>query len=68
MKMTVFWDVTPCSLAEIIGRRLTSAYCLHHQGDEAVMMEAVSTSKTSVSIYQTTQRNFLTGSHIQNNL
>jgi hypothetical protein len=31
MKMTVFWDVTPCSLAEI-GRRFRGAYYLHHQG------------------------------------
>jgi hypothetical protein len=32
-KMTVFWDVAPCSLVEI-DRRFTGAYCLHHQGDK----------------------------------
>jgi hypothetical protein len=33
MKMTVFWDVAPCSLVEI-GLRFRGAYCLHHQGDD----------------------------------
>jgi hypothetical protein len=28
-KMTVFWDVTPCSLVEI-DRIFRGAYCLHH--------------------------------------
>jgi hypothetical protein len=32
MKMTVFWDVAPCSLIEIY-RRYRDAYCLHQQGD-----------------------------------
>jgi hypothetical protein len=32
MKMTVFWDVVPCSLLEI-DRRFRGAYCLHHQDD-----------------------------------
>jgi hypothetical protein len=31
MKMTVFWDVSPCSLVEVY-RRFRGAYCLHHQG------------------------------------
>jgi hypothetical protein len=35
MKMTVFWDVAPCSLVEIY-RRFRGAYCLHHQGDHSV--------------------------------
>jgi hypothetical protein len=32
MKMSVFWDVAPCSL---VGndRRFRGSYCLHHQGD-----------------------------------
>jgi hypothetical protein len=30
--MTVFWDIAPCSLADI-DRRFTGAYCLHHQGE-----------------------------------
>jgi hypothetical protein len=32
LKMTVFWDVAPCSVVEI-DRRFRGAYCLHHQGD-----------------------------------
>jgi hypothetical protein len=47
-----FWHVTPCSLIDI-GRRFRGAYCLHHQDDE--MMETVSSSETSVNIYQTTR-------------
>jgi hypothetical protein len=31
MKMTVFWDVAPCSLVEVY-RRFTCAYSLHYQG------------------------------------
>jgi hypothetical protein len=31
MKMTVFWDVAPCTLVEVY-RRFRSAYCLHNQG------------------------------------
>jgi hypothetical protein len=31
MKMTVFWDIAPCRLAEI-DRHFRGAYCLHHQG------------------------------------
>jgi hypothetical protein len=45
MKITVFWDVAPCSMVEVY-RRFTGVYCLHHQGDE-----------TSVYLYQTTRRN-----------
>jgi hypothetical protein len=45
--MTVFWVVAPCSLVDV--------YRLHHQGDD-VMVEAASTSETSVN-YQTTRRN-----------
>jgi hypothetical protein len=52
MKMTVFWDVAPCSLVEI-NRRFGDAYC----HIIVLMMEAVSTSETSVKLYQTTRRN-----------
>jgi hypothetical protein len=44
MKMTVFWDVALCSSADIVS--LVS-----------LMMEAVSTSETSVNFTQTTRRN-----------
>jgi hypothetical protein len=53
-KMTVFWDVAPCSLVEVY-RRFRGACFLHHQGDE--LTEAESTSETSVNFYQTTRRN-----------
>jgi hypothetical protein len=33
MKMTVFWDVAPCSLVEVY-RRFRGTYCLNHQGDD----------------------------------
>jgi hypothetical protein len=42
MKITVFWDVTPCNLVEVY-RCFRGACCLI-----ALMMEAVSTSETSV--------------------
>jgi hypothetical protein len=54
MKMTVFWDVAPCSLVEIY-RRFRDACCLHHQ--VAMMMEAVSISVTSVNFYQAARPN-----------
>jgi hypothetical protein len=46
--MAVFWDVAPCSLVE--SNRLISNFI-------ALMMEAVSTPETSVSLYQTIRRN-----------
>jgi hypothetical protein len=49
MKMTVFWDVAPCNLV----------------GRIALMMEAASTSETSVNFYQTTRRNIPEDSHLQ---
>jgi hypothetical protein len=47
----------PCSLVEV-DRHFRDAYCLHYQGDEALiialMMEAVHTSETSINFYKTT--------------
>jgi hypothetical protein len=51
----VFWDIAPCSHIEV-HTRLRGAYCLHHQGDDALMMEAVHTSETSVNFNVTTRR------------
>jgi hypothetical protein len=45
-KMTVFWVSAPCSFAETDRRFIV-----------AMMMEAVSTSETSVNFYETTGRN-----------
>jgi hypothetical protein len=50
MKMTVFWDVTPCSL---VWRWVF-----------ALMMEIVSTSETSLNFYQTTRRNIPKDGHL----
>jgi hypothetical protein len=33
LKMTVFWDIAPCSLVQPV-RRFRCTNCLHHQGDE----------------------------------
>jgi hypothetical protein len=49
--MDVFWVVPLCSLVDVY-RRFRGACCLI-----ALMMEAASTSETSVNFYQTTQRN-----------
>jgi hypothetical protein len=58
-KMTVFWDIAPCSLVEIY-QRFGGAYFLHHQSDHAV-----STSETSMNIYQTTRRNIREDSYLR---
>jgi hypothetical protein len=49
--MSVFWDVALCSLVEVY-RRFTDAYCLL-SSFIALILEAVSTSETSFSIYKT---------------
>jgi hypothetical protein len=48
MKIADSWDIEPCRLIEA-GRRFRDTYCLHQQGDECQMMEAVHTSETSVT-------------------
>jgi hypothetical protein len=51
LKMTVFWNVAPCSLIETdISEVLTASII-------TLMMEAVSTSEMSVNFYKTTWRN-----------
>jgi hypothetical protein len=62
MKMTFFWDIALCGLVED-ERRFRGAYCPHHQG--ALMMEAVSTSETSVNLYDTTQSNIPEDCHLK---
>jgi hypothetical protein len=62
MKITVFWDVAPCSLKNVY-RRFRGACCFHHEEFLArglfiaLMMEAESTTETSVKFYQTTWLN-----------
>jgi hypothetical protein len=56
IKMTICWDVSPCSLVEI-DRRFRGPYCLHHQ-------EVVSSFEMSVNFYETTRRNIPEDSHL----
>jgi hypothetical protein len=37
-KMAVFWVVAPCSLVKIY-QRFRGPCCLHHQGDEAYLLD-----------------------------
>jgi hypothetical protein len=53
--MTVFQDIVPFGLVET-NQHFTVDYCPHHQGDY-LMMEAASTSETSVNLLQTTWHN-----------
>jgi hypothetical protein len=50
----------PCSLVQD-DQYFGGTYYLHHQGDESspivLMMEAISTSETTVNFYETTRRN-----------
>jgi hypothetical protein len=64
MKMTVFWDVAVCNFIEV-GQCFRGVYCLHHQ---ALKMEAVSTSETSVNLYEITWHNIPEDSHLQLNI
>jgi hypothetical protein len=68
MKLTVYWDVEPCSLAEI-DRRFRYAYYLHYQGDDD-WGGAVRTSETSVNFYElygaTSQQTVFFNSHTIN--
>jgi hypothetical protein len=52
--MTIFQDIVPFGLVET-NQHFTVASC-PHQGDD-LMMEAASTSETSVNLFQTTWHN-----------
>jgi hypothetical protein len=59
MKMAVFWVVAPCSLVEVYRCLDVLAATIIGMMDDrsiALMMEAASTSETSVNFYQTTRR------------
>jgi hypothetical protein len=58
MKFGVFWDVAPCNHVEV-GRRFRGAYCLHHQGDLALMMEALKRRSTSTRLHVVTSQKTL---------
>jgi hypothetical protein len=61
VKMAVFWDVAPCVWERLtdVSEVLTASIII------ALMMETVSTSEPSVSIYQTTWRNIPEDTHLQ---
>jgi hypothetical protein len=50
-KINVFWDVAPRSLVEFYQRFIGACWMII-----ALMMEAASTTETSVNFYQTTRR------------
>jgi hypothetical protein len=52
MKMTVFWDIVPCSLVEFNVSEVHD--CIHHQDQDAFKMEAASSSEMLVTFYQIT--------------
>jgi hypothetical protein len=62
MKMTVFWGVAACSLIEFTDVSKVFAASII-RAMIALMMEAASTSKTSVN-YHTTRRNNPEDSHL----
>jgi hypothetical protein len=62
MKVAVFWTVAPYSLGEVY-RRFRGTCCLI-----VLMMEAVSTSETSLNFYQTTRRYNPEDSQVQNKI
>jgi hypothetical protein len=59
IKMTVFWDVAPCSLAEVYQCFRGVCCC----AIIALMLEISGTSETSVNFYQTTWCNTPEDSH-----
>jgi hypothetical protein len=61
-KMTALWDFAPYTLVDI-GRHFRGACCPIIRVIIAMMMEAISFSKTSVSIYQTTRSSIAEDSH-----
>jgi hypothetical protein len=67
MMAVFFWVVVPCKL-EWVYQRFRGMYCLHHQVDGALMMEAMQTSQTLVNSYQTTRRYNPEDSHLHSHL
>jgi hypothetical protein len=63
MKLAVFTVVTPCILVDT-AREFRGVWVLHVRA-AALIMEAVSTSETSVGIYCTTRRKILENGHLR---
>jgi hypothetical protein len=62
MKITVFWDIAPCSLIEV---DMFQMFILPPWSRWWVMMETVHTSETSVNFYETTHSNIPEDCHLQ---
>jgi hypothetical protein len=60
--MAAFYDIAPCSLVEV--NRCSEVILPPSSVLIFLMMEAVSTSETSVTFYQTTRRNIPQDSHL----
>jgi hypothetical protein len=60
MMITVFWDVSPCSLTEVhrLFRMLAASVI-------ALIMEASSASETPIDFCHTTRHNITEDSHLQ---
>jgi hypothetical protein len=58
MKITLFWEITPCILVERNGGSEEHVACFH-----TLMMEAACFSQTSVDLYQTTSPQIPKGSN-----
>jgi hypothetical protein len=61
-KKTAFWDITPCSLAEVDASRVFTASII--SALIALIKEAVRTSVTSVNFYNTTLCDIPEGCHL----
>jgi hypothetical protein len=55
MKMTVLWDMAPCTVVEV-DRGFRGAYCLHHQGEDGGRFKKSRTYVTKCSIYSASGR------------
>jgi hypothetical protein len=60
MKVTVIWDIMPCSLVET-DQHFRGAYCLHHQALTALAITTSETQSISIRLHVATSKN----SHLQ---
>jgi hypothetical protein len=69
IKMTVYWDVVPCSLVEI-DRRFRGACCLSHQGDRRYLSVTKGTTERSLSTLRSVEKyvRITTGEDLLNEL
>jgi hypothetical protein len=65
MQMVAFWDIAPCSLV-LVDRVFGDAHCFYHH--DALIMEAVRTSETSVYFKEITRYKIPEGDLLYKNL